>query len=81
MSCTKKRKKWEDIYSSIDDSAEIRALEEAGIKPLEKPPRGMGLLPTPPPANNAVVRSSSDRSVPSLLDLSVDPTQELQEKN
>lgn len=40
----------------------------------------MGLLPTPPPANNAVVRSSSDRPVPSLLDLSVDPTQELQEK-
>jgi len=79
---------WQDIYNSVDDAAEIKALEKAGLRPLQKPPPGMGLLPTPP-ANLALVpadklpsisASGPDPALPSLLDLKVQPTPEFQLK-
>nr|NP_001121591.1 ziinc finger protein Ci-ZF(C3H)-7 [Ciona intestinalis]FAA00112.1 TPA: zinc finger protein [Ciona intestinalis] len=55
----------QSAYSSVDDSEEIKALEKAGIKPLQKPPPGVGLLPTPPT---------------SLFDITVAPSAELQQR-
>uniref|UniRef100_H2Y439 C3H1-type domain-containing protein n=1 Tax=Ciona savignyi TaxID=51511 RepID=H2Y439_CIOSA len=76
-------KKFHTAYSSVDDSEEIEALEKVGIKPLQKPPPGVGLLPTPPsnmrlpPPGKPVNRK---QAIPSLFDITVTPSVELQQK-
>ena len=60
----------------MDDSKEIEALQKVGIKPLDKPPPGMGLLPTP----SSSLMLSNNSEIPSLMDLVVQPTPELQQK-
>ena len=59
----------------MDDSKEIEALEKAGLKPLDKPPPGKGLLPTP-----QMSMTSNKSTIPSLFDITVQPTPELQQK-
>nr|CAB3267880.1 zinc finger protein ZF(C3H)-7 [Phallusia mammillata] len=83
--------KWQDMYNSIDDSEEIEALEKAGLRPLQKPPPGMGLLPTPsikPPQATAVKPAAPllgghtprMTGIPSLFDIQVEPSPELQKR-
>nr|XP_018669106.1 ziinc finger protein Ci-ZF(C3H)-7 isoform X1 [Ciona intestinalis] len=82
-------KKLQSAYSSVDDSEEIKALEKAGIKPLQKPPPGVGLLPTPP-INMLIQPQGSNppkqmphmrkHPIPSLFDITVAPSAELQQR-
>ncbi|XP_076801481.1 uncharacterized protein LOC143445948 [Clavelina lepadiformis] len=76
----------------LRESKEIEELEKAGIKPLQKPPPGIGLLPTPPagmalvshtklppPGQGHRVKKSSSK-IPSIFDIKVEPTPEMQKK-
>lgn len=72
------------MYNSIDDSEEIEALEKAGLRPLQKPPPGMGLLPTPAAKVTPTPMPSAQlprmSTIPSLFDLKVEPSPELQKR-
>uniref|UniRef100_A0A4W3IYH3 Zinc finger CCCH-type containing 6 n=1 Tax=Callorhinchus milii TaxID=7868 RepID=A0A4W3IYH3_CALMI len=70
-------------YNEEDDRQELEELERQGITPLSKPPSGIGLLPTPPQGFPGLESlgpqpptspGGSDRKIPSLFDIVVQPT-------
>uniref|UniRef100_A0A1A8QWV4 C3H1-type domain-containing protein n=1 Tax=Nothobranchius rachovii TaxID=451742 RepID=A0A1A8QWV4_9TELE len=64
-----------------EDELELEDLRKQGIAPLPKPPPGVGLLPTPgqsSPTDGA--SGQSGKKIPSLFEIKVTPTVDLQQK-
>ncbi|TNN61765.1 Zinc finger CCCH domain-containing protein 6 [Liparis tanakae] len=61
-----------------EDELELEDLRKQGIAPLPKPPPGVGLLPTP--GQSSPTDSQSGKKIPSLFEISVQPTVDLAQK-
>ncbi|XP_077967803.1 uncharacterized protein LOC120326008 isoform X1 [Styela clava] len=70
-----------DVLGGVDDSWEISELAKVGLKAFDKPPPGVGLLPTPdmPPSVSANANNTPN-AIPSIFDISVEPTANLQKR-
>ncbi|XP_077468605.1 zinc finger CCCH domain-containing protein 6 isoform X4 [Stigmatopora argus] len=62
-----------------EDELELEDLRKQGIAPLPKPPPGVGLLPTPGHAS-PTDESSQGGKIPSIFEISVQPTVDLAHK-
>uniref|UniRef100_A0A8C2X6Y1 Zinc finger CCCH-type containing 6 n=1 Tax=Cyclopterus lumpus TaxID=8103 RepID=A0A8C2X6Y1_CYCLU len=61
-----------------EDELELEDLRKQGIAPLPKPPPGVGLLPTP--GQSSPTDSQAGKKIPSLFEITVQPTVDLAQK-
>lgn len=61
-----------------EDELELEDLRKQGISPLPKPPPGVGLLPTP--GQSSPTDSQAGKKIPSLFEITVQPTVDLAQK-